>query len=41
LAAQFVQHLNDATRWHFANGNLVIELPADGGSLVFEFAPPQ
>ena len=37
LAAQFVQHLNDATRWHFANGDLIIELPADGGSLIFEF----
>jgi D-alanyl-D-alanine carboxypeptidase len=41
LAARFVQHLNDATRWQFANGNLIIELPADGGSLIFEFAPPE
>jgi hypothetical protein len=41
LAAQFVGHLNDATHWYFANGSLIIELPADGGSLVFEFAPPQ
>jgi hypothetical protein len=39
LAAQLVQHLNDATRWHFANGSLIIELPADGGSLIFEFVP--
>lgn len=41
LAAKFVQYLNDATRWQFANGNLIVELPADGGSLVFEFVPPQ
>ncbi len=41
LAAQFVGYLNDATRWHFANGNLIVELPADGGSLIFEFVPPQ
>lgn len=35
LGGQLVQHLNDATRWFFDNGMLVIELPADGGSLVF------
>ncbi len=35
LAGQFVQHLKDAARWHFDNGNLIIELPADGGSLIF------
>jgi D-alanyl-D-alanine carboxypeptidase len=34
-AAQLVQHLNDAARWHFDNGELVIDLPADGGTLVF------
>lgn len=38
---QFVQHLNDAVRWHFDNGSLVIELPADGGSMIFELAPPE
>ncbi len=38
LAAQFVQHLNDAVRWSFANGRLLIELPMDGGTLVFEEA---
>jgi D-alanyl-D-alanine carboxypeptidase len=37
-AAQFVQHLNDAARWSFANGRLLIELPVDGGTLVFEEA---
>lgn len=37
-AVQFVQHLNDASRWQFSNGRLVIELPADGGSLVFELS---
>jgi hypothetical protein len=36
LAAQLVQHLNEAVSWHFDNGGLVIELPADGGSLIFE-----
>jgi hypothetical protein len=40
-AGQFVQYLKDATRWHFANGSLVIELPADVGSLNFEYIPPQ
>ena len=38
LAAQFVQHLNDAARWSYANGRLLIELPMDGGTLVFEEA---
>ena len=37
LAGQYVQHLKDATRWYFANGSLVIELPADGGSLIFSY----
>ena len=36
LAAQLVQHLNEAESWRFDNGMLVIELPADGGSLIFE-----
>ncbi len=38
LAAEFVGHLNDATRWYFANGSLIIELPADSGSLIFELS---
>ena len=38
LAAQLVQHLNEAESWYFDNGMLVIELPADGGSLIFEAA---
>jgi D-alanyl-D-alanine carboxypeptidase len=41
LAGQLVQYLKDAARWHFANGNLVIELLADGGSLIFANIPPQ
>jgi D-alanyl-D-alanine carboxypeptidase len=41
LARQFIQHLKDATRWHFANGSLVIELPADGGSMLFTYVPPE
>jgi D-alanyl-D-alanine carboxypeptidase len=41
LAGQLVQHLQDATRWHFANGDLIIELPADGGSLIFTYVPLQ
>lgn len=40
LTGQFVQHLNDAVSWHFDNGRLVIELPADGGSLIFVQVPP-
>ena len=36
LTGQFVQHLKDAARWYFDNGSLVIELPADGGSLRFD-----
>jgi CubicO group peptidase (beta-lactamase class C family) len=35
LVGQFVQHLNDAVKWHFDNGQLIIELPVDGGSLIF------
>ena len=38
-AAQLVQHLNDAAKWHFDNGSLVITLPADGGSLIFKNIP--
>jgi hypothetical protein len=35
LGRQLAQHLNDAVSWYFDNGMLVIELPADGGTLVF------
>lgn len=38
-AAQFVQNLNEATSWSFNNGSLLIELPADGGTMVFAFVP--
>jgi CubicO group peptidase (beta-lactamase class C family) len=40
-AGQFVQYLNQATSWSFNNGSLIIELPADGGSLVFKYIPFQ
>lgn len=33
---QVVKHLSDAVKWQFNNGRVVIELPADGGSLIFE-----
>ena len=36
-AGQFVQLLNDATSWSFDNGSLLIELPADGGTMVFKY----
>ncbi len=35
---QLAQHLRDAVRYHFENGRLFIELPADAGTLVFK--PP-
>lgn len=41
LAAQLVQHLNDATNWHQDNDQLVVELPADAGTLVFDYIPPE
>ena len=34
---QFVQYLNDATSWSFNNGSLLIELPADSGTMVFKY----
>ena len=34
LTGQFVQHLNDAVRWNFDNGGLILELPLDGGIMV-------
>jgi CubicO group peptidase (beta-lactamase class C family)/pimeloyl-ACP methyl ester carboxylesterase len=36
-AGQFVQYLNDATSWSFDNGSLLIELPADSGTMVFKY----
>jgi hypothetical protein len=36
-AGQFVQLLNDATSWNFSNGSLLIELPADGSTMVFKY----
>jgi D-alanyl-D-alanine carboxypeptidase len=36
-AGQFVQYLNDATSWSFNNGSLLIELPADSGTMVFKY----
>jgi D-alanyl-D-alanine carboxypeptidase len=36
-AGQFVQVLNDATSWSFDNGSLLIELPADGGTMVLKY----
>ena len=35
LAGKLVQYLNDAVSWHFDNGGLIIELPSDGGTMVF------
>jgi D-alanyl-D-alanine carboxypeptidase len=37
-AGQFVQYLNDAVSWRFDNGNLIINLPEEGGSMVFNVA---
>jgi D-alanyl-D-alanine carboxypeptidase len=39
LAGQFVGYLSDATSWHFDNGGLAVELPMDGGAMVFKPAP--
>jgi D-alanyl-D-alanine carboxypeptidase len=39
IAGKFWQYLNDAAKWHFANGRLVIELPVDGGSMIFDLVP--
>ncbi|MDX1417818.1 MAG: serine hydrolase, partial [Candidatus Promineifilaceae bacterium] len=38
-AAKFWQYLNDAAKWHIDNGDLIIDLPADGGSLLFKIVP--
>lgn len=35
LGGQLAQHLNDAVSWYFDNGMLVVELSADGGTMVF------
>jgi hypothetical protein len=40
-AEQLVKYLNEATSWSFNNGSLLIELPADAGTMVFKFTPPQ
>ncbi len=40
-AGQFVQHLNDADSWRFDNGGLIIDLPEDEGSMVFEVTKPE
>lgn len=39
LAGQFVQYLSNAASWHFDNGGLIVELPMDGGSMVFKLPP--
>ena len=39
MAGKFWQYLKDAVKWHFDNGRLVIELPVDGGLMVFEQVP--
>ncbi len=39
LAGQFVGYLNDATSWHFDNGGLIIEMPMDGGTMIFDLKP--
>ena len=39
LPGKFVGYLNDATSWHFDNGRLIVELPMDGGVMVFELKP--
>ena len=39
-AGQFVQYLNDADSWRFDNGGLIIDLPEDEGSMVFEVTKP-
>lgn len=41
LAGQFVEYLNQATSWSFNNGSLLVELPADGGRMVFANVPLQ
>ena len=38
-AEQLVKYLNEATSWSFNNGSLLIELPADAGTLVFKNPP--
>jgi hypothetical protein len=40
-AEQLVKYLDEATSWSFNNGSLLIELPADAGTLIFKQAPPQ
>ena len=40
-AGQFVQYLIDAVKWHFDNGQLIIELSTDGGSPIFAYVEPE
>jgi hypothetical protein len=40
-AEQLVKYLDEATSWSFNNGSLLIELPADAGTLFFKNTPPQ
>jgi len=40
-AGQFIDYLSQATSWSFNNGNLLIELPADGGTLIFTYVSLQ
>jgi D-alanyl-D-alanine carboxypeptidase len=40
-AGQFVDYLSQATSWSFNNGSLLVELPADGGTMVFANVPLQ
>jgi D-alanyl-D-alanine carboxypeptidase len=40
-AGRFVDYLSQATSWSFNNGSLLVELPADGGTMVFANVPLQ
>jgi hypothetical protein len=40
-AGRFVDYLNQATSWSFNNGSMLVELPADGGTMVFANVPLQ
>ncbi|MEZ4518136.1 MAG: serine hydrolase [Chloroflexota bacterium] len=35
-AGQFIQYLGEAVKWHFSDDHLILDLPADAGSLVLE-----
>jgi hypothetical protein len=36
-AGQLVGYLNEVTSWSFNNGKLLVELPADSGTMVFKY----